>query len=77
MVDWPERPGQLPAYRHFIDRFAYAFEWAAFIDLDEFLVPTRDDSIAPCSGPGAISPPCWSTGDVSAPRVGKNRQAVS
>src|SRR3984885_7724305 len=39
LIRWPQRPGKLPAYRHFIDIFAPGFEWAAFIDLDEFLLP--------------------------------------
>jgi hypothetical protein len=47
VIRWPQRPGQLPAYRHFIDCFARDFEWAAFIDLDEFLLPLTGDSIVP------------------------------
>ncbi len=39
LVDWPQRPGQLPAYRHFIETFATRHDWAAFIDLDEFVLP--------------------------------------
>jgi hypothetical protein len=45
VIPWPQRPCQLPAYRHFIYNFAEFFEWAAFIDLDEFLHPLRDTSI--------------------------------
>jgi tetratricopeptide (TPR) repeat protein len=39
VTHWPERPGQLSAYRHFIRNHARRFDWAAFIDLDEFLLP--------------------------------------
>jgi hypothetical protein len=46
VIHWPQRPGQLAAYRHFIGNFATAFEWAAFIDLDEFLLPLSGTDIA-------------------------------
>ena len=45
IVDWPERPGQLSAYRHFVQTHARTWEWVAFIDIDEFLVPLRDTGI--------------------------------
>jgi Glycosyl transferase family 2 len=45
IIDWPHRPGQLPAYRDFIQNFAARFEWVAFIDLDEFLLPLGDAGI--------------------------------
>jgi hypothetical protein len=43
--DWPQPEGQLPAYRHFLAHHAARFDWAAFIDLDEFLLPLGDDSV--------------------------------
>ena len=45
LIHWPQRPGQLSAYRHFIDIFAPAYEWAAFIDLDEFILPLGDNTL--------------------------------
>ena len=45
VTEWPPRPGQLPAYRHFIDHHAQACDWVAFIDLDEFLLPLQDRSV--------------------------------
>jgi hypothetical protein len=45
LIDWPERPGQLPAYNHFRIHHAPGFTWAAFIDIDEFMVPFADASI--------------------------------
>ena len=45
LIHWPQRPGQLAAYRHFIDIFAPSFEWAAFLDLDEFLLPLHSRSV--------------------------------
>jgi glycosyltransferase involved in cell wall biosynthesis len=47
LIPWPERPGQLTAYRHAIANFSGATEWCAFIDVDEFLFPTEGDGVAP------------------------------
>jgi hypothetical protein len=47
IVDWPQRPGQLAAYSHFITSFAEEFRWVAFIDCDEFLHPLDADHIKP------------------------------
>jgi hypothetical protein len=45
IIDWPQRPGQLPAYKYFCDHFAKFFAWAAFIDIDEFIHPLQETSI--------------------------------
>jgi hypothetical protein len=45
ILDWPDRPGQLSAYRHFHATYADAFTWVAFIDIDEFIVPLGAGSI--------------------------------
>lgn len=45
VLQWPRRPGQLAAYRHFIYNFSPAFEWVAFIDVDEFLLPLHHTGI--------------------------------
>lgn len=45
IINWPERPGQKLAYRHFIQNFAHAIDWVAFIDLDEFILPLKNKSI--------------------------------
>ena len=62
LIPWPRRPGQLPAFRHFIYNLAQLFDWAAFIDLDEFLLPLAEGSIRPilqdCVGFSAVAP-CW------------------
>ncbi len=47
IVDWPERPGQFSSYRHAIANFANETEWGAFIDCDEFLFPTREETLPP------------------------------
>jgi hypothetical protein len=47
IVSWPERPPLLSAYRHFLDNVASRFEWAAFIDIDEFLLPVSGSVVPP------------------------------
>ena len=36
---------QIPAYNTFIERFRYDYDWAAFIDVDEFIVLKKHDNI--------------------------------
>jgi hypothetical protein len=45
LIEWPERPGQLSAYNHFRVHHAQRFTWAAFIDIDEFIMPVAGTSI--------------------------------
>ena len=45
LIEWLDRPGQISAYRHFHASRAKEFTWAAFIDLDEFIVPVAGSSI--------------------------------
>ncbi len=45
LVAWPQRPARTAAYRHFIDNFAFGYEWAAFIDTDDFLLPLNGGSV--------------------------------
>ena len=45
LTEWAERPGQLSAYNHFRVNHARRFAWAAFIDIDEFIMPLTDSSI--------------------------------
>lgn len=58
VIHWPQRPGQLAAYRHFIDIFAPAYDWAAFIDVDEFILPldgiTLQDTLQRCAHASAM-----------------------
>ncbi|HEY3845791.1 MAG TPA: glycosyltransferase family 2 protein [Acetobacteraceae bacterium] len=46
LIRWPQRPGRVAAYRHFIDIFAPGFEWVAFLDVDEFLLPLNSRNAA-------------------------------
>ena len=45
IIDWPDRPGQLSAYNHFRVQHGSRFGWAAFIDIDEFIMPATGTSI--------------------------------
>jgi hypothetical protein len=58
VIAWPRRPGQLPAYRHFIYNLSDQFSWVAFIDLDEFLLPLQGrgirDVLRSCQGFSAV-----------------------
>jgi hypothetical protein len=45
LIDWPDRPGQLSAYQHFRINHAPRFDWVAFIDIDEFIMPVAGGSI--------------------------------
>ncbi len=49
VVPWVSVEGvspQLSAYNHFLQNYAHDYEFAAFIDLDEFIVPTRENNIS-------------------------------
>ena len=45
LIDWADDPGQITAYRDFRVRHAHRFDWVAFIDLDEFVLPLATDSL--------------------------------
>ncbi len=54
LIEWPVETHnqkeyltllQLPAYNHALNIVKHTAQWAAFIDLDEFLCPMRHDSI--------------------------------
>ena len=39
LIDWPGEVQQLNAYNDFISKFNKEYDWALFIDVDEFFVP--------------------------------------
>ena len=45
LIDFPVPQGQMAAYKDCIARFKNETEWLGFIDLDEFVVPKKDDSL--------------------------------
>ena len=57
IIGWQERPGQLSAYNHFRHKpRARRFTWAAFIDIDEFIMPLDGSSIRDILMRGPTSP---------------------
>ncbi len=45
LIDWPGVGKQIPAYRDFCANRAAKFDWAAIIDVDEFIMPVGGDTI--------------------------------
>lgn len=45
LIDWPQVPGQIAAYKHWYENFRNDCAWCSFIDLDEFICPKYDYSI--------------------------------
>jgi hypothetical protein len=45
LIDWPGVGMQIPAYQDFCANHAAKFDWAAVIDLDEFIMPVGGDTI--------------------------------
>ncbi len=43
----PAEAPQLPAYRSILKQYGHRFEWLAFVDADEFIVPTDGLSVLP------------------------------
>ena len=41
LIDWPGEVQQLNAYNDFISKFSKDYDWALFIDVDEFFVPNQ------------------------------------
>lgn len=40
LTDWPIKPGQIPAYKHWYENFRQECDWVSFLDLDEMFCPT-------------------------------------
>ncbi len=45
LIDWPMQQGQLAAYNDAINRYSHETKWMGFIDLDEFVVPKKADTV--------------------------------
>lgn len=45
LAEWPVKQGQLAAYTHCIENYKQDTNWIGFIDLDEFIVPIKDNNI--------------------------------
>ena len=51
LVDWEAPHAQMAAYADAIGRFAGETRWMGFVDLDEFVVPAKEDKIYPVLEP--------------------------
>lgn len=45
VISWPGQAQQVPAYRDMLAHRSHYAEWVAFIDVDEFLLPTGHESV--------------------------------
>jgi glycosyltransferase involved in cell wall biosynthesis len=45
VIPWPGQAQQIPAYRDMLAHRRHYAEWCAFIDVDEFLMPTGRESV--------------------------------
>lgn len=45
LTEWPHPQGQMSAYRDCIERYRAETQWIGFIDIDEFVVPKKMDTI--------------------------------
>lgn len=45
LIDWPYSQGQMSAYRDCIKRYKNECRWIGFIDIDEFILPLRDNNV--------------------------------
>lgn len=45
LKDWPQPQSQMAAYKDFMENNAHETKWVGFIDLDEFVVPMKYETI--------------------------------
>ncbi|SEI84851.1 Glycosyltransferase family 92 [Propionispira arboris] len=45
LIDWPHKQAQMQAYADSIARFSNEVQWIGFIDLDEYIVPNKMDTV--------------------------------
>lgn len=45
LIDWPVEQGQLSSYQDCLSKYKDESEWLGFIDIDEFIVPIKEDSL--------------------------------
>ena len=45
LIEWPHQQGQIKAYNNCIDNRRNEAKWIGFIDIDEFIVPNKDNNI--------------------------------
>lgn len=45
LIDWPIEKGQMKAYEHCFANFKEECNWVSFLDLDEYIIPIKTESI--------------------------------
>jgi hypothetical protein len=45
LIDWPVEKGQMSAYEHCFNNYKEESKWISFLDLDEFVVPVKTESL--------------------------------
>lgn len=40
LTEWPIKPGQIPAYKHWYENYRQECDWCSFLDLDEYICPS-------------------------------------
>lgn len=45
LIEWPEVPGQISAYKNWYENYRCETNWCSFLDLDEFLCPINEVSL--------------------------------
>lgn len=41
LIDWPSIPVQLASYEHWYSTYRHETQWVSFLDIDEFICPTK------------------------------------
>ena len=72
LIDFPGRAMQMPAYEDALEKFRFTCRYMAIIDLDEFIFPKTNQSIAEVVDHVTRRRRLWvSIGNISAPTVKK------
>lgn len=45
LIDWPMQQGQIKAYKDCIRKYRHESNWIGFIDVDEFIVPIKENDV--------------------------------
>lgn len=45
LIDWQKNQAQMEAYEDCIEKYALSTEWLGFLDIDEFVVPKKDNDV--------------------------------
>ena len=45
LIEWPDTPGQISAYKHWLSNFKAETNWVSFSDVDEFFCPLAEATL--------------------------------